>query len=206
MSEPKRHTGVSRPYDAFKCVCVFWMAVFFVSGATIPAAAQDRVIINGERVTQEAFAGELGRLGFSVTTEVPDGDYWYDDVSGLWGVRGGPMLGQLPPDLNLGGKLPADASGSGSGVFMNGRELHSTEVAYLQQLFGYTIPGRYWMNAQGVGGVEGGPPIFDMVAVARSLNRAGSYTRRGLFGSMGSDGSCSYFMTPGGSSVMTGAC
>lgn len=176
--------------------------------AAQPAQAQDRVVVNGKRVSQEQFGRELGRLGITLPAPVPDGDYWYDQVSGLWGVRGGPTMGQIPPGLDLGGRLQADASGRGSGIFINGRELHSVEVLYLQQIFGYTIPGRYWMNAQGIGGMEGGPPAFNLAAAAQAQSGSGgsSYTRRGLFGSTGSDGRCSYFMHPNGSSVMTGAC
>jgi len=172
--------------------------------ATRPADTEDRVVVNGEPVTQEQYARELRRLGINLTVSVPDGEYWYDRVSGLWGVPGGPTLGQLPADLNLGGELLVDASGSGSGIFFNGRELHPAEVVYLQQLFGYALPGRYWLNALGVGGVEGGPPLFNLVAAAQAQSGGNGYNRRGLFGSSGSDGSCSYVMLPGGSSVMTG--
>ena len=174
--------------------------------AARPAKAQDRVVVNGKRVSQEQFARELGRLGITLPAPVPDGEYWYDRISGVWGMRGGPTMGQMPPDLNLGGLLQADASGRGSGVFFNGRELHPAEVLYLQQLFGYTIPGRYWMNAQGIGGMEGGPALFNLAAAAQAQSGGNSYTRRGLFGSTGSDGRCSYYMHPNGSSVMTGAC
>lgn len=200
LSRTSQHSSV--PRRAF----VFLAAFGFAAGAAGAAHAQDAIFVNGERVVQEDYVRELARYGIPMTVQVPDGDYWYDKNSGLWGVRGGPTLGQMPPELSLGGELQADASGSGSGIFINGRELHATEVLYLQQLFGYTVPGRYWMNAMGVGGMEGGPAIFNLVALAQSQGGGSSYTRRGLFGSMGSDGNCSYFMTPGGSSVMTGAC
>jgi hypothetical protein len=114
----------------------------------------------------------------------------------------------MPPDLNLGGPLAIDASTGGTGIVINGRELHLSEALYLQQLFGYVIPGRYWLNAMGIGGAEGGPAMFNLVALAQQQSGGGgaSYTRRGPFGSMGSDGNCSYYMTPGGSSVMSGNC
>lgn len=183
-------------------------AALFALLLTAPAAAQ-RVLVNGEPVSQEDFVRELGRYGIALTAQVPDGAYWYDRFSGLWGVEGGPTLGQMPAELALGGMLRPDASGSsGTAIFINGRELHYTEELYLQQLFGYTIPGRYWMNAMGIGGLEGGPPAFNLLAAAAAAQppSGGGYTRRGLFGSMGSDGNCSYFMTPDGSSVMTGNC
>lgn len=179
-----------------------------VSIAPAGVDAQERIFVNGERVVQEDFVRELARFGVPMTVEVPDGQYWYDRVSGLWGVHGGPSLGQMPPDLVLGGQLRVDASTGGTGIVVNGRELHLTEALYLQQLFGYVIPGRYWMNAMGVGGFEGGPAAFSLAAAIQQQSGGGgnSYTRRGPFGSMGSDGECSYFMTPGGSSVMTGNC
>jgi len=178
----------------------------FVLGqaAVNPSAAQDNVRVNGEIVTQAEFVTEFARYGILLPGPVPDGDYWYDAMSGLWGLVGGPTMGQMPPRLNLGGKLRADASGGGTDVFINGRELHTTEVLYLQQLFGYTLPGRYWMNEMGIGGLEGGPALFNLVAAAQAQAASSGFTRRGLFGSTGSDGNCSYYMHPNGSSVMTG--
>jgi hypothetical protein len=171
-----------------------------------PTHAQQDISVNGERVLQEDFVREFARFGVDMTaTEVPAGDYWYDRISGLWGVEGGPSVGQMPPELDLGGPLRAEASTGGTGIFLNGRELHLTEAAYLQQLFGYVIPGRYWLNAMGIGGFEGGPASFNLASAAQQQG-GGGYTRRGPFGSMGSDGECSYYMTPGGSSVMTGNC
>jgi hypothetical protein len=166
-------------------------ALFAAAVLAEPAVAQAPagVLVNGVQVTQDDFARELGRLGIQLGIEVPDGDYWYDRVSGLWGLRGGPAQGQMPPELNIGGALAADASTGGTGIFINGRELHLSEAAFLQQLFGYVIPGRYWLNAMGIGGFEGGPAAFNLAAAARQAG--GGYTRRGPFGSMGSDGQCS---------------
>lgn len=175
-------------------------------GCADATEAQEEIFVNRERVVQDDFVRELARFGLPITVEVPDGEYWYDRVSGLWGVQGGPALGQMPADLDLGGALRVDASTGGTGIIINGRELHLTEALYLQQLFGYVIPGRYWLNAMGIGGFEGGPAAFNLVALAQQQQGGGSYLRRGPFGSMGSDGECSYFMTPGGSSVMSGRC
>jgi hypothetical protein len=83
------------------------------------------------------------------------------------------------------------------------------EVTYLQQL-GTVYKGRYWMNAQDVGGIEGGPAIFDLGAAARQRSGGGLYggnSRTTPFGHLGSDGKCSYFFDPkSGSSVMSGNC
>jgi hypothetical protein len=121
-------------------------------------------------------------------------------------MEGGPTQGQILPGLELGGELRADASGGGTGIFFNGRELHPLEQAYLVQLFGYTVPGRYWLTWQGIGGPEGGPALFNIAAAASQAGGQGGgyggYTRRTPFGSIGGDGNCSYFMSPDGSSVM----
>ena len=55
----------------------------------------------------------------------------------------------------------ADASGTGTGVFINGREIHTVEVMRLMEMFGSPIQqGRYWLGADGVGGVEGQAASF----------------------------------------------
>ena len=137
------------------------------------------------------------------------GRYWYDKMSGLWGYAGQPTAGQFFAGLQLGGLLKANASNGNTGVFINGRELPMVEVSYLQQL-GTVYKGRYWMNALGVGGIEGGPAIFDLSAAARLRSGGGLYggnSRTTPFGHLGSDGKCSYFFDPkSGSSVMSGNC
>ncbi|TKB71491.1 MAG: hypothetical protein E8D45_11840, partial [Nitrospira sp.] len=117
------------------------------------------VIVNGVPVSAEAIAS----LERAYATPIQPGRYWYDKQSGLWGLEGQPLSGQMAPNLEMGGPLKANASKGNTGVFINGRELPLKEVTLLQQL-GPIIPGRYWMNARGVGGVEGGPAIFDLGA------------------------------------------
>ncbi len=100
----------------------------------------------------------------------PEGRYWYDPVSGLWGLEGGPSAGQIYPGLQLGGPLRADASvpSGTTNVFINGRELHPQEVYFLQSLYGYVVPGRYWLDPNGNGGFEGGPAIYNLGAAMAS--------------------------------------
>jgi len=104
-------------------------------------------------------------------TALPDGNYWYDPVSGAVGVWGGPAAALLPPGMPLGGALTADASGGGSGrltgVFINGRELHPQDVAFLQWMVGAVYPGRWWVDAAGNAGAEGGPPLVNLYVAAR---------------------------------------
>jgi hypothetical protein len=166
------------------------------------AAAQKLVVVNGEKLAAETVAALEQTYGVPIAA----GRYWYDPVSGLWGVESGPAVSQIQPGLKLGGTLRSNASGGGTGVFFNGRELHPAEVSYLMQLAGSVVPGRYWVNALGVGGIEGGPPFFDLRALAAS--RGGRHwIHSGPGGHMGSDGNCTYFMDPKtGSSVMAGDC
>ena len=108
---------------------------------------------------------------------VQDGEYWYDARTGAAGKWGGPALTFLPPGLALGGPLPADASGGGrgtlTGVFVNGRELHPVDVMGLQQLIGQVLPGRWWVDAQGNYGLEGGPPLGNLMMLARARRAGG---------------------------------
>jgi hypothetical protein len=76
-------------------------------------------------------------------------------------------------------------------------------------LFGPVRRARYWLDASGMAGYEGGPAQFDLraAAVARQRGSGGGYIRRGPGGATGSDGSCSYYNDPStGASVMTGSC
>ena len=157
--------------------------------ATTPAllAQQDHAVaVNGTILRPAELADLKRRHGVPADAPIPPGRYWYDKVSGLWGYEGGPTAGQLLPGLALGGPLRSDASASGTGVFINGREIHPLEVAYLRSLFGFVFPGRYWMDSRGIGGYEGGPPFFDLAAAARAAGSMGGgdggHTRRTTLG------------------------
>jgi hypothetical protein len=176
-----------------------------LSVATQPA--ERRLMVNGEWVSEQTRAQLEGGYGL----RIEDGTYWYDPTSGWWGYEGAPGAGQLPPGLPLGGALRADASGSGTGVYFNGRELHPIEVQQLQLVFGQVPRMRFWLNAQGVGGPEGGPATFNLQAAAGGQTGQGGSgqggLRRGPGGTTGSDGECSFFNDPStGASVMTGNC
>lgn len=179
-----------RTVNRLLCALVL-IGLFFGS-----AAAQNmrEVYVNGVRLGDD----EVRALEAYYQTYVPDGSYWYDPVSGLWGPEGGPAVSQIAPNLALGGSLQPDASGGGTGVYLNGRELHPLEVYFLEGLFGVVYPGRYWLNASGVGGFEGGPPAFDLGAAAAQAGGGGGggYTYRGAGGLMGGDGECFYYNDP----------
>jgi hypothetical protein len=138
------------------------------AGRSLPSGRAVR--FNG-RALDAAGLEVLARLERAVGT-LADGDYWYDPRSGASGRWGGPALAFLPAGLPLGGPLPAEASGGGrgnlTGVFVNGRELHPVDVAGLQEIVGVVVPGRWWVDATGAYGLEGGPPAGNLVAMARA--------------------------------------
>lgn len=159
------------------------------------------IVVNGQELSSQQGSGLMQLYG-----PIPAGNYWYDRVSGLWGTIGGPSTGQILPSLEIGGPLRADASGGGTGVYVNGRELHRQEVARLRQIYGGVQPGRYWMNAYLVGGFEGGPATFDLSAAAAGGGQSSGYNRNTIGGGLMSDGNCSGYLHPGGATVMTGDC
>ena len=159
--------------------------------------ADSGVHVNGVELDRQTVA----RIESAYSTPVIPDRYWYDARSGLWGLIGGPGIGQMAPGLRLGGPLSREASGGLTAVIVNNRALHPTEVAWLQRHFGRVLPGRYWLDASGVAGFEGGPAQFDL----RSATGPG-YNRNTPGGALMSDGRCAGYLHPDGPSVMVGDC
>jgi hypothetical protein len=141
------------------------------------AVLADDVVINAVRLDDSARHALENAYGVTI----PPGRYWYDPISGVWGVEGGPGQGQIQPGLQLGGPLRADASHGNTGVFVNGRQLHAQDVAALQRCTP-VFPGRYWIMANGIGGYEGGPPMFNLAALCGRVSRGGSSTQCDNYG------------------------
>jgi hypothetical protein len=94
-----------------------------------------------------------------------DGSYWYDYLSGEWGVEGRGRSGKIRPSLDLGGPLMADASKGNTGVFVNGREITSWESIRLR--WATSVPrGRYWVDYNGNFGLEGRPAMGNVRSLA----------------------------------------
>jgi hypothetical protein len=172
-----------------------------VVGQSASAAA---VVVNGEPLGPSGSAA-LGDRGHGFAP----GRYWYDAATGAWGHEGGPTAGFATPGLSLGGPLRADASNGTTGVFINGRQLHAADVAILASLVGMVIPGRYWMDAQGTFGLEGGLPLGNIWAIAAAARAAGSgsgpWSQTTTAGTVGGDGQgFVYFQGHDGSSASTG--
>jgi hypothetical protein len=154
-----------------KCLIVAALLLAARDGVAQPQPRR-RVSFNG-RALALAEEALLAQLEQRFQLRLPDGAYWYDARTGAAGAWGGPTAGFLPAGLRLGGPMPADCSGGGTRVFINGRELHPRDVLALQQMIGFVMPGRYWLDATGTGGYEGGPPAFNLFALARAAQARG---------------------------------
>jgi hypothetical protein len=147
------------------------------------AAMQRDVVVNGIPVP----AARLDDLQRHLHLRIEDGRYWYDRRSGAMGPDGGPTLAFIVPDLELGGPLAADASAGTTGVFLNGRELPQYDLIELTRLVGFVAQGRYFLDASGNAGFEGGPPMINLVAASRQHGpvRGGWYATAAATGEPG---------------------
>ena len=124
------------------------------------------VRINGRALSAEQVKALSETYG---QTPVP-GDYWYDALSGLYGVRGYQAFGFMLPGHDF-GPLEEAASVGDSGVFVNGRHIPQMEWMIWSQLLGYPIQwGRYWLDAQGNAGYEGNPVPVENLYLAAQRN------------------------------------
>jgi hypothetical protein len=172
---------------------------------TMPASRQ--VFVNGSQIGVD----QVAALELTYRVPIPDGRYWYDRLSGAVGAEGGPCTGFIAAGMSLGGTMKANCSGGGTGVFINGREAHPIDVQALQRLLP-VAPGRYWVDAMGNAGYEGGPALCNLVALARAQAPSGGgygpmyeggAIHSGPFGTVGGDGKTFYF-SDGKSSVIVG--
>jgi hypothetical protein len=164
-----------------------------LAGSRALSAQERRIVVNQVRLTDQTVAGFERRWNI----HLQDGTYWYDRVSGAWGLEGGPTAGWIMPGLELGGRLRADASHGNTGVFVNGRELHMQDVMALMQ-FMQVQRGRWWVDGRGYFGAEGGPVVGNLWVLARQRGlRAGkawsAYSSDGNSFVGGDGNGCSYF-------------
>jgi hypothetical protein len=126
--------------------------------------AQRAVIVNGQALSSQTVAV----LEAQYRVQIQPGRYWYDAVNGWWGVEGQAVAGLLHPGMRLGGMLRANASAGRTGVFINGRQINSTELYHLQRIVGQAIPaGSYWVDAYGNAGPAGGYATVNIYQAAQ---------------------------------------
>ena len=154
------------------------LIVLLLAGITTQAQHfynQRSVFINDQRIPEAT----LNQYQRTYGSAIPDGQYWYDATSGLWGQAGGPALGIVQAKVAIGGQLRRDASNGRSGSFINGRELQASEAQLMQAIFGAHYRNRYWMDAQGNMGLEGGPALINVYQLAQQYQNAnGSHYNR----------------------------
>jgi hypothetical protein len=150
-----------------------------------PDSGVRAVKFNGNVLDAEGIA-TLAKLEAAYRTRLPNGAYWYDSKCGAFGAWGGPVLVILPAGLALGGPVPANASGVGTGIFVNGREIHAFDALYLQHLLGPIKPGRYFTDAFGNAGLEGGPVMVNLLQAAQQKGGFSSYKSNAYSGTSSS--------------------
>lgn len=159
-------------------------------------AQAQNVSVNGVGLTVDQLT-QLAQGGLPL----PTGQYWYDPACGAFGQVGGPTALFIWPNLQLGGALSPTASNGTSGIFINGRQITVSEAQFLAQIVGQPVqPGRYWLDAQGNAGAEGGPAVINLAQAAQSRGGAGGASfHSGWGGTYSSDGNCYYVSTSAGS-------
>lgn len=128
------------------------------------ASRKEKVVINGNALS----ISQINELEVIYSVKPMPGNYWYDPISGLYGVIGFSAYGFMHAGHDF-GDLDANASNGDSNVFVNGRQLPQLEWLVWSQLLGYIIePGRYWLDADGNAGYEGNlTPMENLYQAAR---------------------------------------
>ena len=176
--------------ELMKVLCkVFIIAICFATTLN----AQSGVYVNQWEIPYT----HVQQLEQYYQLDIQPGRYWYDAKCGLWGMEGGPALGIMLSNLNLGGPLRTDASRGRTGIFINGRQINSTERAQWQQLTGPITPGYYWLDAYGnVGYAEGGA-ITNLLQLARQQSSGSNSFYRNFYTGTGSGGNSDGFYIMG---------
>jgi len=165
-------------------------------GAQAPAATvTSPVTINGRPLNE----GQLRQLKGAYGIIFP-GQYWYDPISGFWGLEGRDPAGYTLFGLDY-GPLSPRASNGHSGAFLNGREISVAEQLFYSRIFGTApSPGRFWLDGRtGYMGLEGiRYPFGNLVArLQQSQSGGGSqaFARGGMVGV--TNGNCTMVTVPG---------
>lgn len=175
-----------RRMTKFAVLIVLMAAAWSVRAQSRPAAPRETVVNN------HIFTAQDKLLFFQIYGAPPaPGRFWYDPVSGLWGLEGSAAYGMLRPGHNYGALSPRASNGN-TGVYLNGREINMAEALFYYNLFGRVVPGRYWLNGlTGMMGLEGSPlPLVNLYAAYKQKfgSRGGAASRIGINGYASTDG------------------
>jgi len=124
----------------------------------------EEIIINDVVLSKD----QIAELSETYGVSPKPGKYWYDSLSGLYGVVGYPAYGFMLPGHTF-GDLGRTASNGNTGVIVNNRELPQSEWAVWSYMIGYWIqPGSYWLDHNGNSGYEGNPnPVINLYLAAQ---------------------------------------
>lgn len=161
----------------------------------------EAVVVNGKPLTESQLAAIKELYG----VRPRPGRYWYDSMSGLYGVVGYGAYGFMRPGHDL-GSLAADASGGTLPISVNGRRLNEQEYIVWSYIVGSWIqPGAYWLDGQGNAGYAGNPiPVINLYQAAMQNRYQGQgsggdnfWSSRFSAGNSTADGSAGYVSVPG---------
>jgi hypothetical protein len=164
--------------------------VFARSAPSGTDARAPSVIVNGQPLRAE----EVRQL-LQAGIQVSPGSYWYDPMCGAWGYLGGPTVGFIQAGLPINNPLATNASNGTTLVYVNGRRLPLADLLALQSITGPVLPGRYFMDAQGNAGFEGGPPLINLRQASAARGGGGSWHSSVTGASGADDGQGSGFVT-----------
>ncbi|KAL5704987.1 hypothetical protein ACHQM5_023342 [Ranunculus cassubicifolius] len=106
------------------------------------------IYVNGKKLSPE----ELILLQYcpKPPMKLKPGEYWYDNVSGLWGEAGHKPCKIISPHLNVGGRIMQNASNGNTKVLINNREITKVELRLLK-LAGVQCAGNphFWLDEYG---------------------------------------------------------
>jgi hypothetical protein len=135
------------------------------------------------------------------------GRYWYDPISGYWGLEGRDPAGYTQPGLDFGPVSPRASNGH-TGAFLNGREISLGEQLLYCRIFGTAPgPGRFWLDGRtGYVGLEGFPYPLDNIITRIQQARGGSrgFARGDMVGV--TNGNCTMVTTSSGYNASTSGC
>jgi len=132
-----------------------------------PTTVSRIIYINEEKLTDV----EISTLDSNFRGKpLSSGSYWYDKLSGAWGIEGGAQIGRISAGLSIGGALKPTASNGDTQIFINGRELPAEDVKVLSFCLGTPcLPARWWIDPNGDCGLEGNEvPLLNLFENAGS--------------------------------------
>lgn len=175
-----------------------------VASSSAAASSDGEVTINGRTLSADEVAGLAATYG----VEPLPGNYWYDAMSGLYGVVGYQAYSYMYPGHEF-GQLDPNVSAGDTGVYVNGRHLPQSEWVIWSYMLGAAIdPGYYWLDAQGNAGYVGNPiPTVNLFMAAQQNAYQGqggggsggdnSWSTRFSAGNSNADNTQGYVSVPG---------